>query len=697
MRRVPGNSPWHPQAPHITDPEQGEAPQWEAGTEENDESEGSVSPSEGETPKPNWLRRAKDAYRFSTTYVDSNYRKQWEDSIRAFHSMHPSDSKYNSDVYRKRSNLYRPRTRTVIRKNEAAAAAAFFSNLELVSISAVDESVKEEVASAEVMQQLLQYRLTKSIPWFPVVIGGIQDTQVQGAACAHVYWKFSERVNDKGVVTAKEDTPCIDLFPIENMRIDPSAHWLDPVNTSPYLIHLIPMYWCDVKDRMTRPDPKGRRWKEYDSSQAFAKASTDTSDTTRMARNPGQQDPADEQRTVSDYDIVWVHRHIHRHGGIDYEFYTLASELLLTDPEPLTDTVWHGHRPYVMGVSSLETHRPIPSSMPTVIRGLQDEANEVANQRMDNIKFVLNKAYYVKRGKNVDLSSLVRNVPGRIMMVDDPEKDVRESEWNDVTQSAYAEQDRIDADLNDLAGNFSPLQVQTARTPRESTRTMQMLQSPANLLTEYMLKTYVETFVQPVLRQVMLLEQYYESDSVILGIAAQKSQVAQKFGANDVTDALLNRELTLTVNVGMGATDPVAKLQRFVYGVTSFAQIARLMPPGIDLKTVAKEIFGLSGYQDGTRFMIQGQDPMVVKLMQQNKQLMMMLQKAGIQIKNKEDANKVKLITSRESNATKLAMKAMDHNKEGRHKLADHIMQMDRAEHQASLAALNPPEQQNAA
>lgn len=685
-----GSTPWRPQPPSISDPTRGDSTPWEPGEEGED---GGMDvgdmPNEDrrEGARPNWLQRARDAYRFSTTYIDSNYRKLWDDSIRAFNSQHSSDSKYNSELFRKRSNLYRPKTRAVIRKNEAAAASAYFSNLELVSIAPMNEAIKEERASAEVMEQLLKYRLTVSIPWFLIMMGAIQDAQVQGASIAHIYWRFMERHDSEGNLAAKEDTPVIDLVPIENMRIDPSAHWLDPIGTSPYLIHLIPMYWCDVKDRMNFPDPKGKRWKKYPASAAFGRQDA-SDDSTRQARLGQQQDPSQQKRDVSDYDIVWIHRHIHRWNGRDWEFYTLASERLLTQPTLLSDSVWHNQRPYVMGRAIVETHRPIPSSLPTLIKGLQEEANDIQNQRSDNVKFVLNKAYLVKRGKNVDLASLVRNVPGRITLVDDPEKDVQELSWPDVTQSAYLEQDRIDGDFNDIAGNFSPLQVNTQRTPRESTHTMKMLAAPSNLLTEYMLKTHTETFAQPVLKQVMMLEQKYETDQVILALAGERAKINQRYGINEVTDDMLDRELTLTVNVGMGATDPVMKLQRFVYAVMSFANIAKAPPPGMDLKEIAKEMFGLSGYQDGTRFMIEGQDPEVVKLMQQNKQLMQQLQQMNIQLRNKEGANVVKLETnrdtnrakmqqSRETNATKVAVERLRQGQQSRELLAQHIIDLE--------------------
>lgn len=702
------STPWRPQPPSITDPEAGDFNPWEPGEEGDDGGMevGDVAAEDVREKQPNWINRAKDAFRFSTSYVDSNYRGFWDDSIRAFNNQHPAASKYNSELFRKRSNLFRPKTRSIIRKNEAAAAAAYFSNLELLSVMPQNESVKEERISADVMEQLLRYRLTKSIPWFLLMMGGIQDAQVQGASVAHVYWRFQERYDDEGRVISKEDTPVVDLVPIENMRIDPSAHWLDPIGTSPYVIHLIPMYWGDVKDRMHYPDPKGKRWKAYPASVAFAR--TESSDeSTRQARVGYMQDPTQQKRDVSDYDIVWIHRHIHRWKGEDWEFYTIASERLLTKPERLSESVWHGQRPYVMGRAIVETHKPIPSSLPQLLKGLQEEANDVQNQRSDNVKFVLNKAYLVKRGKNVDLASLVRNVPGRITLVDDPEKDVTEMNWPDVTQSAYLEQDRIDGDFNDIAGNFSPLQVNTARTPRESSNTMKMLQAPSNMLTEYMLKTYTETFVQPVLAQIMKLEQHYETDMVILALAGQKAQIFQRFGVSEVTDALLERELTLAVHVGMGATDPVQKLQRFVYAVMNFAQIARSQPPGLDLKEIAKEMFGLTGYQDGSRFMIEGIDPEVARLMQENMQLKKTMQRLGMKLQNKEganvvklesvrDTNKTRLQATRETNATKVATERMRHGQKSREILAQHIMDLEHTRTEAELMRQMPQGQQGA-
>ena len=692
---------WRPQPPSIKDPPAGDVHLDYMANEQDGEG---IMPEQSNPDEmyddfddtmPNWRRRAQDAYRFSTSFVDTNYRNKWDDAIKAFNNQHPSDSKYNSEIFRKRSNIFVPKTRAIIRKNEAAAAAAFFSNLDRISVTPVNGNDEVERVSADVMQQLLQYRLTKSIPWFQVCLGGLQDAQVQGAAIAHIHWRYAMRKDAKGKLIRSDDKPCVDLIPIENFRFDPSANWTDPVNSSPYLIHIIPMYAVDVKQRMERPDPKGRQWKKYPDSALIGQMQDDS---TRRARGGNAQDAALERRTVSDYDIVWVHRHIHRHNGTDYQFWTLNSDKMLTDPEPLDATVFHGKRPYVMGVASVETHRPIPSSIPAMVRGLQDEINEIKNSRLDNVKFVLNKGYFAKRGKNVDLPALVRNVPGRVVLMDDPQTDVVENTWPDITASAYAEEDRNNANFDELVGNFSAASVSTQRSPREPARAMTLLQAPANLLTDYMLMTYCETFIAPVLRQLVLLEQHYETDQTVLEIAGKKSKQFQKFGMDKVTDDMLEREMTVNVNVGMGNTDPVTKMQKFLAGVMAFAKISVKPPPGVNLEEVFKEVMALSGYSDGERFTM-GNDPEKAAMAMQVKQMQMKLQQLMMERRDKSEANAVKRETATQSNIVKLLLADKEDQHENVKLYAGHLAAKDQALHQAQMqqqqAAMQPQQPQN--
>jgi len=588
-----------------------------------------------------WLKLAADAYSSSTSYVDSNYRKKWEDGLRMFQSRHPLDSKYLTETYKHRSKIFRPKSRALVKKHEAATAAAFFSNNDVISCSAVNENDQKQAASAALWKEVINYRLTKSIPWFQTVTGAMQDAMTVGVVCSYQHWVYEGEdhveyvtqahpltglpvlVEQKKTVALK-DKPCVELIPVENIRIDPGASWIDPINSSPYVIRMIPMYITDVKSMMEKVDPKTgtAKWKKLTDGQIRSAMKLDN-DSTKQVREQTRQSSTDAGNApLTDFEVVWVHENFMRIDGKEMVYYTLGVEFMLTEAKPLKEVYFHGERPIVMGVCSIETHKVMPDAPVILGEQLQREANEIVNQRLDNVKLVLNKRYIVKRGAQVDIKSLVRNVPGSVTLANDPTGDVHEMEFNDVTGSSYQEQDRINVDYDELAGNFSQGSVMTNRKMGETVGGMAMISSSANQITEYTIRTFTETWVEPVLRQVVKLEQKYETDEVILAIAASQAKLLDKFGVNQITDDLLNQELTLTVNVGMGATDPVQKLNKFMGALGAFAQVAQMQLPNVDLNQIGKEVFGLAGYRDGGRFMQdQEQDAQIKQVIEQAQQM----------------------------------------------------------------------------
>jgi hypothetical protein len=630
-----------------------EVPEVEAGDEDSEAPE-----REWADQSYDWMRVAKETWRSSTNFFDTNYRKRIEDSIRAFNSQHSQDSKYNSQAYQKRSNIYRPKMRSIERKNEAAAAAAFFSNVDVVDINAENQGDKLQLASAAINKELLQYRLERSIKWFQVCLGGIQDAQKTGAVCARVYWEFEQ--NHRGEI--KKDKPTVDLIPLENIRWDPAASWLDPVGTSPYIIHMIPMYVCDVKQKMNTPDGKtgAPEWRPLGDNM-IKQAMDSMPDTTRAIRERGREDAYASNRSIQDYSVVWIQRHIHRRGGVDWEFYTLADQALLTSPQPLEVSTWHGQRDYVLGNCILETHTSMPPSLAELGKQLFDEINEVTNQRMDNVKFVLNKKWIVRRNRNVDTAGLTRNVPGGVVTADDPEGDIRELNWPDVTGSSFQEQDRLNSEADELLGNFNAVNLPRTGKLADTVHGAQMLTAPSSMMTEYLLRTYVETFVLPVMKLLIKLEQHYETDDKILALCGQKAHIYQRYGIAHITDNLLNQELTTRVNVGMGATDPSSKLQKFVIGVTAFLNIIKGIPPGmLNIQEVGKEIFGHLGYQDGSRFMT-NDNPAVADLQGKLMQAMQFIQKLGREIQDRTQDNQTKVEVAKISAGSREAAAAIAH------------------------------------
>ena len=92
------------------------------------------------------------------------------------------------------------------------------------------------------------------------------------------------------------------------------------------------------------------------------------------------------------------------------------------------------------------------------------------------------------------------------------------------------------------------------------------------------------------------------------------------------TDDLLRNEMTVSVNVGIGATDPVKKIDRLLLGIRTMAEIDPHIINIIDQKEVSKEVFGALGYKDSQRFFSEDQGPVLEDLAARLEQMEQVLQ-----------------------------------------------------------------------
>jgi hypothetical protein len=602
-----------------------------------------------ETPLENkWIRIARQMYEDSTEYLDANIRYQWEKNLSLFNSNHPPGSKYNSSAYEKRSRFFRPKTRTAVRNLQAAMAVAFFTNEDVVSIDATNPNDEMNAAAAIVTQSVMQYRLTNTIPWFQIMTAALQDAAVQGVCISHQYWDFRENkesyievdnannpiMDETGEpqiheqITSIKDVPVIELISPENIRIDPASDWADPLRSTPYIVHLIPMYLQDIREKIDAGE-----WLDVSDEELLSTGEqNETDNATRLVRDEPRMDPKENETSSSDlkdFWIIWVHKNIVKVEGVDHCYFTAGSDFLLSEPTPLREMYpWlrDGERPYVMGCVNLEAHKIYPSGTVELTEELQAAANDIWNQRFDNVKLAMNKRYHIRRDRNIDLDALFRSVPGGAVEMDDPDTDVRIVETRDVTGSAYAEQDRINMDFDELQGNFSTSTVQGARNLNETVGGMQLLAGNSSTIAEYTLRTFSETWVEKTLKQLLRLEQFYETDQVILSVAGQEAeQQFLRFKTDEMMDELLKQDVLLKVNVGMNATDPLRKVQNLLNGVNALAQFPGVAEQ-INLPELSKEIFGQLGYKDGSRFIvIEEADPQMQELQAQLEELQMII------------------------------------------------------------------------
>jgi hypothetical protein len=577
------------------------------------------------------LQAAQNIYTNSKDYMEANITLSWERNLYHFRNEHGPGTPYVRSDWR-RARTFRPKTRANVKAQEAAHAAAAFATSDYLQITAFDQSDQRQVISAQITKNLTQARL-ESVPWnwFVTAQGAYQDTKVYGVCVSHQYWKYEQveeivpAYDDNGnflmgkhpetqadvpmgtsKMTTTCDMPMVDLLPPECFLFDPMCDWRNPAQTSPYLCMLVGMYAGEVVKRMKNPDPKTGQpiWRKYSLQACLATRKENADNRTRRAREGHKRVDPTMESASPEFTMVWAHLNIMKEDGVDLAWWTLGTQLVLTDPVPLTEMYPHlkpGERPFVVGFSVVEAHRNYPAGDVEQIAPLQEEINSIANQRLDNVRLVLNKRYFIRRGSQMDLDALMRNVPGGGVMTNDPQKDVQVVNTPDVTSSSYQEQDRLSSDLSELVGGFGAQEAQATGKMVDRAGSMDDVKGAAGSVQDYSIKLFFSTWMEQVLRQIVKMEQMYETDQTILAVAAKKSPLWIRYGENVVTDELLQQDLITIVDVGMGNTDPVKRVQKLTFGIGQVMQLPD-MARRIKSPDVADEIMGAIGYKDSSRF-----------------------------------------------------------------------------------------------
>jgi hypothetical protein len=573
-------------------------------------------------------------------------RANWAKAMRAYNNQHANGSKYLSPKFKERSKFFRPKTRSAVKKDKAAIAQSLFGTSDAITTSPGNEADPIQRASAALIKELLNYRTDRTssrhaTPWFHAVMGARHNSLLTNICVSKQFWRREVRFAgmEKQAMLDDAGAPMLDEFsqpmredvrvleytmnrpecvvlPPENVTLDLAADWTNPAQESDFLRVMWPMRRSAIKRMMKAPlNP----WKEYDDAALNRARGKDSAEqqTIRQAREGGTDRFAAEAGNSGEFDIIWVTEFYIRDEHDDYTFFSLGGNCYLTDPKPVREVYPEqgGDRPIRIGIADLDPHRiysmsPVESWLP-----MQGEINDVVNLRLDAIKQAITPAAFVRRGKRVDVEAVQRRGQHSVIYVDDVENDVKWDKPPGVGSEAFAEMDRLNVDFDDAAGQFNGASVQTNRSLNETVGGMKLLAGSANVVQEYDQRVFVETWVEPVLMQLARLIQYYEDDPIILGICGEKAQLLQKHGISEITDQLLDQEVTLRVNVGVGgSSDPELQIKKFANASAIMKPVLEVSPEfqsgaiTIDVMAVADEVFGKAGYRDGgKRFFKKGE------------------------------------------------------------------------------------------
>ena len=579
-----------------------------------------------------FLEVQREAIINSSATIREEYQGAWNGIYRAMRNEHSTNSKYRKRAYRARSQIFRPKTQSAVRKNLSSTATALFATENAVQISPQYDDDPKSKAQAVFLHELVNYRISRNsrrngIPFFETIIGARYDSQITGVCCAKAHWEYTQRteiqeteehdeLTGETVITETEvkvkqfDRPRVILIPPENPIISSAASWINPAQNSPFFYVPWQMSVDEIRTKMEEENEQNPESQWYDFSEAeiqskgAANGAEDTGKSIKQSRDKVDR-KSDAGHQPTGYEMATVYECFITYRGEDYHYWSLGINDYLTDPRPTRESYpsFHGERPYVIGKATIEPHRLYPMSPAESWKPLQDEANDLVNLRVDALKQVIAPITKVKRGKKVDLAAVQRRGPGSTIMVHDLE-DVSIETAGSINGNAYTESAHLNADFDELAGVFSASSVQTSRSMNETVGGMRLMSGSANGLTEYDLRVFAETFVQPLVRMIVMLEQYYENDETVLKIAGKKAMLREKYGVDQLTDEFMMKEVHTTVDIGIGASDPAQRQAKWMGTIDMLKNTADVWAKDFELNSeeILLECFGVGGYKNGERF-----------------------------------------------------------------------------------------------
>ena len=574
-----------------------------------------------------FLQMVREASSQSEFYSNQINRRAWERAYKAYRQEHFQGSKYTTPDFRNRSRLFIPKTRSAVRKDLAATSASMFGSVDAIECTPGNESDPMQAGGAAVIKELISYRTDSAngksaIPWFMTAMGARQTSLMTGFCVTKQSWKLKlRRMGEEEIEGGRKrdvwkpwiDRPDCVLVPPENCIIDPACDWTDPSQDSSYFIIKWPMRIDEIKQNQR--DPRNP-WKKVSDSvlrSAGEGAKLDAA-AIRRARDQGL-DRYEQSSNSQNFDVIWVFETFIRTAGEDWTFFSIGDKTLLTDPKPVAEVYpeQNGERPITFGYGSFEAFCVFPMAAVESWQMLQQEANDVRNLTLDAFKQNVMPVTKVVRGRQIDLDQLKRRGQGTSIMVTQAD-DVTWERPPDVPAAAQFVKQQLDIDFDDLAGQQNYGTVQDNNALGKTLGGLKLAAGAANAVQEFDIRVWIETWAEKAIRQIVRLEQFYESDETVLSLCGERAKLFDKHGVEEISDELLENDVTVRISVGLGAGDPMQRLQKFQSATSIVLPLAQMDPDfmsgkkRLNLEAIMQEVYGGVGYRDGgKRFITEGE------------------------------------------------------------------------------------------
>lgn len=358
------------------------------------------------------------------------------------------------------------------------------------------------------------------------------------------------------------DGPAADWVDIWNFFPAPEA---DDVQSSRYCIHRV---YRELRHVQKMVDKGVYRWPENMTPKEMADV---TEEPLKKRLDSIDLGPTDNDPTRKPVEILefWTD---------DGRLITMANrKAILRVTENPYD---HGQKPFVRIVDQLVEGEFWGIGEIEPLEGLQDELNAITNQRIDNLRLVLNRMFGVNETAMADMDELESRPGGIVRITGDriPQEVIYPIEFSDVTGSAYEETNNI-LDLGERVSATSAYQTGVSSDTLADTATGTAIIQEQGA-TRYALKTtLMETMgLKDLGRQYGSIIQQFTTEERVVRILGPRGQILfEHFDPESIQGAL-------DYDIETASTQITESAQR-EQSLTLLEVLSQYLPPTIDPMT----------------------------------------------------------------------------------------------------------------
>lgn len=428
------------------------------------------------------------------------------------------------------SNLFVPVAFTVIETLLPRIMSVMFGQKFVVKINPRE---KGDAKMVRVLQQLLKYQFDR-FGAFNKFYRWIKDTLMYGVGYVVVYWKFE--ATERTVVEPKYlnlagikirygrqqvKRPIVDYDDPEVEVVDPYDLFVDPratnIKDAKWVIRRV---WRTMG--YLRKQQAAGFYKNIDDVKPGLTNTGDMDKSVRVEVGGGQALASPDDQDAVELREHWEDGSVTVVAGGSVE--------IRNDENPF----WHGNKPICMLKDIELPHEFYAIGEIEPIQSLIEERNTIRNQRLDNVKTIVNRKLVVDKNADIDIEHLDEdNRPGGIILTDDVNA-VRYLDEIDIVASAFNEDQMIVRDIQEATAMAeSTIGVMPRRG--ETATAINALQGAASSRFALKIQGMVSTGIMDCIKMIISLNQQFLTKKRLVRIIGEAGEDFQEIAAEDIT------------------------------------------------------------------------------------------------------------------------------------------------------------------